>query len=427
MHNLQDDEILDFDNLSDDNNVSNDVDADDVLEDDDLFPKEVSEENPAADIEEFVTKRRNPKGASHSKGRFKRNRPSSVLFIILVVTTLLSLSLCIYVLSHPRYVTVESNSISEASITTYTQEEVDQMMADAANQREMEIKESIRSQLEVSNPSVSETLRQLFSESIIYLDADGYHFIPISDTIPHNNLIRENFSVNENGEITYRHEGALASQKGIDVSQHQGVIDWSQVGDSGVEFAFIRAGFRGYGSGALVTDEQFEANMEGANEAGIATGVYFFTQAITVEEAIEEAQYVLELIAPYEITYPVVIDVEKPDSSEARANTLSREERTLIVQTFCDTIAAAGYTPMIYGNTNSLFGMLDIEIIHSYPIWYAFYNTYPYYPYAMQVWQYTANGSVPGISGTVDLNIWFPEELTEGSENTPEPSPENSN
>ncbi len=169
----------------------------------------------------------------------------------------------------------------------------------------------------------------------------------------------------------------------------------------------IRAGYRGYGTeGKLVTDECFERNMEGAAANGIDIGVYFFTQAITVEEAREEAQYVLDLLASYDISYPIVIDVEKL-SSDARANALTQAQRTEIVSAFCDAIAEAGYTPMIYGGIYSLFGMLDINQVSHYKIWFAFYNNYVYYPYEVQMWQYSDKGSIPGIEGAVDLNLWF--------------------
>ncbi len=348
-------------------------------------------------------------GRTGKQTRRKRTaRSHSFLTGFLALTTLCSLGLCLYMLIHPRTEPAGSDAIIEHDTDTpvyYSQEEVDVMMEEAALAHEQELKNEIMNQLTVENPSVTDTLRWLYSDSILYLDDDGYHFIPISDAIEHNTLERGNFSVSENGEISYAAHG-MSARKGIDVSQFQGEIDWEQVASSGVEFAIIRAGIRGYGSGALVTDEFFERNMEGAAANGIETGVYFFTQAITVEEALEEAQYVLSLVAPYELTYPIVIDVESP-ADDARANVLTQAERTEIVSAFCDAIAEAGYTPMIYGNTYSLFGMMDIEQINRYKIWHAFYNDYVYYPYRLQMWQYTSNATIPGIEGDVDLNLWF--------------------
>ncbi|MGN0324702.1 MAG: glycoside hydrolase family 25 protein [Lachnospiraceae bacterium] len=358
-------------------------------------------------IEEFVQKNSKAPGL---RSRKRKNRSTgSVLTWILALTTVCSVGLCIYMLINPRTEPVSSDNVDgpeEEPAILYSQEEVDLLMARAADEREQTLKNEIRNQLEVPEPSLAETLRWLYSDSILYLDENGYHFVPISETIEKHQINCSNFSVSENGVITYTEQGKPRALMGIDVSQHQGEIDWEQVASSDVEFAIIRAGIRGYETGALVTDSYFETNMQGALDNGIEVGVYFFTQAVSEEEAVEEAQYVLELIAPYQISYPVVIDVENP-AGNARANVLTQAERTAVIRTFCDTIAAAGYTPMIYGNTHSLFGMLDIEQIQQYEIWHAFYNNYVYYPYRLKMWQYTASGQVPGISGTVDLNLWF--------------------
>lgn len=415
MHH-SDDEFLNFDYDTDDENAMEDT-TENILEspaddgdvnadlwDDSLLPDDYSflardqkQSRPTREKKERVLRRK------------RSSRSSNILIIVLSLTTLCSLGLCLYMLFHPQTESAASNAIIENgndSPAFYSQEEVDTMMEEAALAHEQELKNEIMNQLSVENPSVADTLRWLYSDSILYLDNDGYHFIPISDTIEHNTLNRGAFSVSENGEISYISQDGRSAVKGIDVSQHQGAIDWEQVAGSGVEFAIIRAGIRGYESGALVTDSYFESNMDGVSANGIEAGVYFFTQAITVEEALEEANYVLELVAPYDLSYPIVIDVENP-SANARANSLTQEQRTEIVSAFCDAIAEAGYTPMIYGNTYSLFGMLDIEQIHHYKIWHAFYNDYVYYPYQIQMWQYTSQAQIPGIEGNVDLNLWF--------------------
>ncbi|MDE6712774.1 MAG: glycoside hydrolase family 25 protein [Lachnospiraceae bacterium] len=381
--------------------------------DEDAVNADLWEDSPIDDDDDSMTYNRKQSQKMSGSGKLPRQkhaaRSISILAGILAITALCSLGLCLYMLfnhSEPAF----SNSITENKEDApvfYSQEEVDILMEEAALAHEQELKNEIMNQLSSENPSVNDTLRWLYSDDfVLYQDSGSYHFVPISDTIERNTLERGNLSVSENGEISYTSQNGTSARKGIDVSQHQGDIDWEQVAASGVEFAIIRAGIRGYGTGALVTDEYFEHNMEGAAANGIDIGVYFFTQAITVEEALAEAQYVLELIAPYDITYPIVIDVENP-SSDARANVLTQAQRTEIVSAFCDAIAEAGYTPMIYGGTYSLFGMLDIEQINHYKIWFAFYNDYIYYPYQMQMWQYSDKGSVPGIEGAVDLNLWF--------------------
>lgn len=438
MH-QSDDEFIDFDNRTDYDDIPYDplqrrpsddpaLEGDDLDQylsgqvsaalsepalDDDTVNADLWDDSPISDEAASMTRsRKQSQKTSAGAGRpsrRKRARAHNILTGFLALTTLCSLGLCLYMLLHPRTESASSGSIIENGGDTpvfYSQEEVDIMMEEAALAHEQELKNEIMNQLAVENPSVTDTLRWLYSDSILYLDDGGYHFIPISDSIEHNTLERGNFSVSENGEISYTSQDGLSARKGIDVSQHQGEIDWEQVAASGVEFAIIRAGIRGYESGALVTDTYFENNMNGAAANGIETGAYFFTQAVTVEEALEEAQYVLELVAPYNLSYPIVIDVESP-AGNARANVLTQAQRTEIVSAFCDAIAEAGYTPMIYGNTYSLFGMLDIEQINHYKIWHAFYNNYVYYPYQIQMWQYTSQAKIPGIEGNVDLNLWF--------------------
>ena len=138
-------------------------------------------------------------------------------------------------------------------------------------------------------------------------------------------------------------------------------------------------------------------------------GVYFFTQAINIAEAVEEAEFVVEQLEPYSdmVDYPVVIDVEKVDASNARMNNLTKEERTQVVATFCEYIEDEGYTPMIYGNLEMFGLMLDLEQLEQYDKWYAYYDPTLYYPYDFKVWQYSAKGKVDGIKEDVDMNISF--------------------
>ena len=208
--------------------------------------------------------------------------------------------------------------------------------------------------------------------------------------------------------LQYMQDGQVVSHKGIDVSKHQGNIDWTKVAADGVEFAFIRVGLRGYGTeGKLVEDEYFEQNVKGALQAGIKVGVYFYSQAITDEELLEEANLVLEKVKPYNIELPIVFDVEKVSGGKGRANELSVEERTRLTALFCQTIQDAGYKPMIYHNMEMGTLMLDLGQLEQYDKWFAYYNDDLYYPYAYKVWQYSEKGAVDGINEEVDLNIWF--------------------
>ena len=157
----------------------------------------------------------------------------------------------------------------------------------------------------------------------------------------------------------------------------------------------------------MVEDECFKTNIEGANTAGIAAGVYFFSQAVTEAEAVEEAEFVLNLIKDYKIDCPIVYDVEKVANSNARMNRISQEERTAVTIAFCQRIKEAGYEPMIYANMEMFTQLVDVSQLEAYEKWYAFYDSSIYYPYDFTVWQYSENGTVAGITGDVDMNISF--------------------
>lgn len=298
----------------------------------------------------------------------------------------------------------------------YSQQEVDamlaQMQAEAVKEGEMRKAEEILGSLKQSFLSGSTTvgaLRPLYPNDIVVVSNGEFHFVPIDEEIEKHNLQPENIRVLENGEMQYLEDGIAVTHKGIDVSKYQGDIDWERVKADGVEYAFIRLGIRGYGTGKIVLDEKFVENVEGAKAAGVKVGVYFFTQAVTVEEAIEEAEFVLEQIAPYQIEYPVVFDVEKVSDSTARMNQISVEERTTITKAFCDRIQEAGYDTLIYGNMEMFSVLLNFKELESYDKWYAYYDSSIYFPYDYEIWQYSDKGTVDGIEGDVDLNIAFKE------------------
>ncbi len=212
----------------------------------------------------------------------------------------------------------------------------------------------------------------------------------------------------ENGFLQYEDEH-YTTQLGIDVSTFQGEIDWQTVKQQGIEFAILRIGFRGYGqSGKLVLDERYKENITQATQAGIKVGVYFFSQAINEQEAKEEAQFVLDNVKDYAIDYPICYDLEKIKYDEtARANGLSKEQRTKNAIAFCEEIKANGYQPMIYANAKWLTTELELAKLQNYGIWYADYQEKPIYPYQFTMWQYTESAQIEGIGGNVDCNIYF--------------------
>ena len=215
------------------------------------------------------------------------------------------------------------------------------------------------------------------------------------------------FATDSRGRITYAGEG-YRSLTGIDVSEHQYDIDWSQVAADGIDFAIIRTGYRGYTSGGLHEDKYFRQNIQGALEAGIPVGAYFFSQAISAREAREEAAFVIDQLKDYEVTMPVVFDMEIL-SREYRTYGLSRRTLYKCTQAFCDAIAEAGYTPMIYMTQYLGYQKYTLrELADLYDFWFAeYYVSYPSFVYDFRMWQYSDTGSVSGVSGNVDLDLYL--------------------
>lgn len=207
---------------------------------------------------------------------------------------------------------------------------------------------------------------------------------------------------------TFQEDGILMESEesvGIDVSKWQAKIDWEAVANAGIDFAIIRCGYRGSATGVIVEDPTFKANIEGAIAHGIRVGVYFFTQAITEAEAVEEASTAIALVSGYKLQFPIYIDTE--EATNGRANRLGRAQRTAIVKAFCETVRNSGYKPGIYASKAWFNDNLDISKLSSYHIWVAQYNTECNYGGRYDMWQYTDKGSIPGIKGKVDMNICY--------------------
>lgn len=214
-----------------------------------------------------------------------------------------------------------------------------------------------------------------------------------------------------NSEFAYDDNGFLTcltapSIPGIDVSHHQGYIDWPQVKAAGVEFAMIRLGYRGYEDGKLHIDEQVIHNLAGARAAGIKIGAYFFSQATSEAEAQEEAQFALEILGATTLDHPLVFDWEYISDS-ARTASVDSETLMACVRTFCNTVEDAGFEPTVYFNQDLARTRLDLSKLDC-PFWLAMYTDRLQYDYPVRFWQYTDSGTVPGIEGNVDLDLYFP-------------------
>ena len=196
------------------------------------------------------------------------------------------------------------------------------------------------------------------------------------------------------------------TRRGIDVSEHQGRIDWTQVHDAGFDFAFIRIGYRGYSVGDIFPDDRARENLAGAKAAGLDVGVYFYAQAVNTEEALEEARWCLDFLDGEALDLPVVYDWEWVDHG-ARTGSMDRATLTECAKTFCETIERGGYDAMLYFNSHVSRDLLDLKQLQSYPFWLAQYKDQMDYPHQVDVWQYTETGTVPGIQGDVDIDLMF--------------------
>ena len=236
----------------------------------------------------------------------------------------------------------------------------------------------------------------------LYAETQPAETIQPKETLPPNLYGPGDFSYDENGFLTC---SAGESVLGIDVSHHQQEIDWEQVRAAGVEFVMVRLGNRGYVTGALAVDRRVTENLEGARAAGLKVGAYFYSQAISAEEAREEAELALEILNGFRLDLPLAYDWEQ-ETRTAEVNPRTLTDCTL---EFCRVVEAAGYEAMIYFNSYQAVELLNLEELTQYPWWLAMYDTAQEFPYRMDMWQYTRTGSVPGITGNVDVNLLFTE------------------
>ena len=200
----------------------------------------------------------------------------------------------------------------------------------------------------------------------------------------------------------------LESYAGVDVSAYQGKVDWKKVKASGIDFAIIRLGYRGYESGKLVEDDYAKANLKGAAEAGLKVGAYFFSQALNIKETDEEIKFILKILGNTKLDMPIVLDWEIP-ASTARTRKMDATTLTDIQRHFCGQMRDKGYQPMIYFNWHQSEHLYVLHDLEEYPFWLALYQDRMTYPWKVEMWQYTDKGKVPGIQGNVDLNVYMPD------------------
>ena len=221
------------------------------------------------------------------------------------------------------------------------------------------------------------------------------------------NTLQNDRFYEEGGFKRYSADGVTALV-GIDVSESSGDIDWDRVKAAGVDFAMVRLGGRGYGEdGAMYADERALEYIKGAQAVGIKAGGYFFSQAISSDEAAEEAKFIMDLLGDTKLDYPIAFDWEIIKNDEARTDGVSSTQATECARVFCETIKSFGYKPMIYSPSRELYFKYDLTKLKDFDIWYCEYADVPEFYYQFTMWQYSETGSVPGIEGSVDLNICF--------------------
>lgn len=229
-------------------------------------------------------------------------------------------------------------------------------------------------------------------------------WVEINDKLAANSYDTAKF-VYQNPQMKYYVNGKQASWFGVDISSKQGIVDFEKLKKAGVDFVMIKVGGRGYSSGNIVLDSSYKDYMNGAKNAGLGIGVYFYSQAVDKDEVCEEAETLLELIKDYPVKYPVVFDMESVEGDMARTDALDVSARTELARIFLKTIKAEGYTPMLYGDKEWLVTKLDLEKLQDYDVWLSQEADTPDYPYEYTMWQYNKSGTVSGISGTAGLNI----------------------
>lgn len=235
----------------------------------------------------------------------------------------------------------------------------------------------------------------------------GEIWITELDGVPVNKLDNNGFTADSNLKY-YSENGKSASTEGIDVSSYSGDIDWKKVKESGIDFAMIRVGGRGYGeNGEMYTDERALEYINGAKAEGIKVGAYFFSQAISTEEAIEEADYVKTVLGDIKLDYPVAYDWEIIKDDDARTDNVSANQATECARAFCDRVKELGYTPILYSPSRELYFKYDLSRLADIDIWYCEYANVPTFYYEFSMWQYSATGTIDGIEGAVDLNVCF--------------------
>ena len=239
---------------------------------------------------------------------------------------------------------------------------------------------------------------KMVKDTIITIDGRKFAFDPWGG------MLKGNFNINGNPYFTNAYGAIITRLNGIDVSNWQGNIDWTRIANSEIDFAIIKAGYRGKMNGNLAKDSKFDQNITGALAAGLSVGAYIFSEAMNYSEGAEEARYLVSLVKNYNIQLPLVIDTE---NQGGRSSNISVRDRTEAIRGFCETIESQGYTPMIYASTSWLNNKLNMKVLSKWKVWVAQHYSKVTYSGKYDIWQYTSKGRVDGVNGDVDMNYMY--------------------
>jgi GH25 family lysozyme M1 (1,4-beta-N-acetylmuramidase) len=299
---------------------------------------------------------------------------------------------------------VSGGSDSDSDNTDKTQT-ADELANGKTSVYDMTTKENVKDEKSGSDKDKKDDEEEAGSIQVRHSDGTK-EWVDISEDIPKNSYDYTKLTY-QKPIMNYYENGKLVSKCGVDISANQQDVDFSKLKSAGCDFVMIKVGARGYSSGNIVFDENYEDNIKAAKKAGLDIGVYFCSQAVSKSEAREEADELIDAISSYTIKYPVVFVMENVDDDMARIEALDTTERTQIAKAFMDRVEDAGYTPMIYGDLEWLMTMVDMDTLQDYEVWYAQDADEPDYPYEFGMWQYDSDASIKGIDGDASMIISF--------------------
>ncbi|MCR5279255.1 MAG: hypothetical protein K6E19_07410 [Lachnospiraceae bacterium] len=244
--------------------------------------------------------------------------------------------------------------------------------------------------------------------TLVRYDDGTEEWVAISQYYPKHEYDFTNL-VNQSGKMKYFEGDKCVSTYGVEITKDQGYVDFNKVKKSGAGFVMLRVGARGYQTGQITLDDYFADNLKRASDAGLDIGVYFLSQAVTEEEAIEEANTVIEALGEYKLRFPIAYVMQYAKGDTARVEGVSKKDKTTIARAFLNTVKEKGFIPMIYGTKAWLIKNVDLTLlVKEYDTWLSQpeYDM-PDYPYRFTMWRYTTEGSVDGIVGSVNMDICF--------------------